>query len=75
MTMQRPYSGTCFWCGKRFRQGFSVHLAKSRPCMILARALVAEDEPELRQAADLLHCHAERICSDEFAKQHRCGKL
>lgn len=73
--MPQPYSGTCFWCGKSFRQGFSAHLAKNRACMILARALIAESEPELRQAADLLHAHAERICSAEFAKQHRCGDL
>ena len=69
------YSGTCFWCNKRFRQGFSKHLAKNRACMVLARAIIVEDEPELRQAADLLHVHAERICSDEFAQQHRCGDL
>jgi hypothetical protein len=43
--------------------------------MILARAIVAETEPELRQAADLLHVHAERICSDDFAKLHHCGDL
>ena len=43
--------------------------------MILARAIIAEDEPDLHQAADLLHVHAERICSDEFAQQHRCGDL
>ena len=73
--MMRAYSGTCFWCGKSFRQGLSAHLAKSRACMILARAMVAETEPELHQAADLLHAHAERICSDDFARQHRCGDL
>lgn len=73
--MPQPYSGTCFWCNKRFRQGFSKHLAKNRACMVLARAIIVEDEPELRQAADLLHVHAERICSDEFAQQHRCGDL
>lgn len=70
-----PYSGTCFWCGKRFRKGFSVHLSNNLACMIFARAIVAEDEPELRRAADLLHVNAERICSAEFAKQHRCGDL
>jgi hypothetical protein len=43
--------------------------------MILARAIIAESEPELRQAADLLHVNAERICSDEFAQQHNCGSL
>ena len=43
--------------------------------MILARAIIAEDESELRQAADLLHIHAERICSDQFAQQHHCGDL
>ena len=73
--MPRTYSGTCFWCGKRFNQGFSVHLAKNRACMILARAIIAEDEPELTQAADLLHVHAARICSDKFAQQHHCGDL
>ena len=51
--------------------GFTAHLAKNRACMILARAIIAEDEPELRQAADLLHVHAERICSDEFAQTTR----
>ena len=71
----RTYSGRCFWCGKTFRHGFTSHLAKNRTCLILARAIIAEDEPELRQAADLLHCHAERICSDEFAKRHDCGIL
>jgi hypothetical protein len=30
---------------------------------------------ELHQAADLLHVNAERICSDEFARQHGCGTL
>jgi hypothetical protein len=43
--------------------------------MILARAIVAEGEPELAQAAKLLHIHAQRICSDEFARQHRLGDL
>jgi hypothetical protein len=43
--------------------------------MILARALVADGEPELRQAADLLHSHAERICSDDFARRHRLGNI
>jgi hypothetical protein len=38
--------------------------------MILARAMAADQEPELHQAADLLHMHAERICSDDFAQQH-----
>ena len=71
----QPYSGTCFWCNKKFRKGFSAHLDKSRACMILARAIIAEDEPELRQAADLLHVHAERVCSDAFAEQHRCSSL
>ncbi len=74
MAMQ-PYSGTCFWCGRKFRKGFSAHLAKNRACMILARAIIAEDEPELRQAADLLHVNAERICSEEFAQQQNCGSL
>ena len=73
--MPQAYKGTCFWCGKKFRRGFTAHLAASRACMILARAMVAEDEPELQQAADLLHCQAERICSDEFAEQHHCGDL
>lgn len=73
--MTKPYSGRCFWCGKAFRQGFPKHLTKNRACMILARALVAEAEPELRQAADLLHVHAERICSDAFAQENRLGKL
>ena len=73
--MGQRYSGRCFWCGKTFRQGFSAHLAKNRACMILARAMVAEHEPELHQAADLLHVHAERICSDQFAEQHRLGDL
>ena len=73
--MPQPYSGTCFWCGKRFRKGFSAHLSNNRSCMILARAVIAENEPDLHQAADLLHVHAERICSDEFAQQHRCGDL
>jgi hypothetical protein len=72
--MMQPYSGTCFWCGKKFRQGFTAHLAKNRACMILARALVCE-EPDLHQAADLLHVNVERICSDQFAQQHRCGDL
>lgn len=69
------YSGRCHWCNKRFPGAYSAHLAASRACMILARAMVAEDEPELRQAADLLHNNAERICSDEFAKQHHCANL
>jgi hypothetical protein len=43
--------------------------------MILARAIVAENEPELHHAADLLRIHANRICSDEFAQQHRLGDL
>jgi hypothetical protein len=43
--------------------------------MILARALVAEGEPELRHAADLLHVHSERICSNDFARQHRLGSI
>ena len=73
--MSKPYSGRCFWCGKTFRQGFSAHLAKNRACMILARAIVAEGEPDLHQAAHLLHVHAERICSDQFAQQHRLGDL
>jgi len=71
----QPYSGICFWCNKRFRKGYSAHVAKSRPCMILARAIVAEAEPELTQAAGLLHRHANRICSDEFAQQHHLGDL
>jgi hypothetical protein len=73
--MSRIYSSRCFWCNKTFRQGFSAHLAHNRACMILARAIVAEGEPELAQAAKLLHIHARRICSDEFARQHRLGDL
>ena len=69
--MSKAYSGRCFWCGKSFRQGYSAHLAKNRACMILARAFMAEKEPELHHAADLLHVNAQRICSDEFAQQHR----
>jgi hypothetical protein len=68
-------NGTCFWCGKGFRHGFSAHVKKNRACMILARAFAAEREPELHQAADLLHTQAERICSDDFARQHRLGSL
>ena len=73
--MTKPYSGCCFWCGKTFRKGYSAHLAKNRGCMILARAVVAEQEPELQRAADLLHVNAERICSATFAQQHRLGDL
>ena len=73
--MSKTYSGRCFWCNKSFRQGFSAHLARNRACMILARAVVAEGEPELAQAAELLHIHAQRICSDAFARQHRLGDL
>ena len=73
--MSKPYSSRCFWCGKAFWQGFSAHLAKNRACMILARAIVAEQEPQLSQAAHLLHVHAKRICSDAFAQQHRLGDL
>ena len=43
--------------------------------MILARAIAAENEPELHHAANLLHIHAKRICSDEFSQQHRLGDL
>ena len=43
--------------------------------MILARAMVAENEPELQHAAELLHVNAERICSKEFAEQHHCANL
>ena len=50
-------------------------LAKNRACMILAKAMAAENEPESHDAADLLHVHADRICSDEFARQHRLGDL
>ena len=60
--------GACFWCGKAFRDGYSAHLGRNRACMILARAMVAEGEPELHHAADLLHVHAERICSDDDAR-------
>jgi hypothetical protein len=71
--MNKPYRGRCFWCGKPFRQGFSAHLAKNRSCMILARAIVAEKEPALSQAANQLPVHAQRICSDKFAEEHRLG--
>jgi len=73
--MSKPYSGRCFWCGKAFRQGFPAHLAKNRACMTLARAISAEREPELHRAAELLHAHAERICSDEFARQYHLNDL
>ena len=73
--MSEPYSGRCFWCDQAFRKGYSAQLAKNRACMILARAMVVEHEPELHQAAHLLHVHAKRICSDQFAQQHRLGDL
>ena len=73
--MSNAYKGRCFWCGKAFRHGFAAHLAKNRACMILARALMAEGETELHQAADLLHVHAERICADDFARQHHLETL
>lgn len=69
--LARPYLGWCAWCGKAFRNGFAAHLTESRACMILARAMVAEGEPEVQQAAGVLHTNAERICSDAFAEQHR----
>jgi hypothetical protein len=69
--MNKPYLGWCFWCGKAFRHGFAEHLKENRACMILARAMVATEEPHLQQAAELLHLHAERICSDDFAQQHQ----
>jgi hypothetical protein len=68
--LAQPYRGWCHWCGKAFRHGFTAHLAENRACMILARAMVAE-QPDLHQAAGILHVHAERICSDAFAQQHR----
>lgn len=68
----QTFSGCCFWCDRKFRNGFAAHLATSRPCMILARALVADTEPELKQAANLLQLNADRICSEEFAKQNPC---
>jgi hypothetical protein len=43
--------------------------------MTLARAISAEREPELHRAAELLHDHAERICSDEFARQYHLNDL
>lgn len=69
--MNQTHIGWCHWCGRGFREGFDRHLASSRSCMILARALIAEAEPELQQAANLLHQNVERICSDAFAERYQ----
>lgn len=69
--MNQRCIGWCHWCGRGFREGFARHLAANRACMILARALTAEAEPELQQAANLLHGHADRICSDAFAERYQ----
>ena len=69
----KPYRGWCYWFGKAFSNGVTAHLEESRPCKILGRALVAEAEPDLQFAAKLLHAHADRICSDQFAQEHGLG--
>ena len=30
IVMPQTYRGTCFWCGKNFRQGFTAHPAKEQ---------------------------------------------